>query len=187
MARKQAEAEFARMCKRLGIWAHKWMDVRVCPRCRLPLFVTNRDDGQEEMGNIVDYLIFIGSQVSWVEVKGMPGHTRLPFSEISDKQRDFLDSFTSRHIRCFLFISLGDGRAPVGRKSWLVEWEHYLSTERNAVFCGQKSLNWIENNRTADRYTMQDLTAWELTWIQGGWTIPEDHPLYLEISKLTPF
>ena len=182
MARKQAETEYTRMCTRYGIWNHKFQDVRYCPYCQKPIFQTKRESNISEDESIVDYISFVGHEGIWTECKGAPGHTRLPFAETSEKQRSFMNDFTDRGTRCFLFVTLGNGRVPTGRKAWWILWEYYLNTERNAILYGQKSLNWILNNRSADRYTMQDLYLWELQWVEGGWSIPEIHPMYNYIT-----
>jgi len=190
-ARKQAEADFAKLCKRHNIWAHKWKDVMHCPNCRRPIFMTKHTDAgdkrsEEEQESIVDYLIFTTRGAAWVECKGVGGHTRLPLKEISQKQRNFLRGFEARGVPCWLFITLGDGRAPKGRKAWLIPWETWTFQEEDLfVHYDMKSVPWMATGRKADVFNMSGcFPSYEMEWNDGGWTIPESHPITYCIADL---
>lgn len=174
---KESEAEFRKMCRKLNIWCHKWGDVRVCPRCGTKLF-TSREDVPNE--SIIDYLMFIGDTPAWVECKGLPGHTLLPFSEIKEKQRNFLNSWMDRGVWTFLYLSLGTGNAPKGRKAWLIPWARYIEEEGKVI--GRVSLPWQTSGNQPG--LAQIFWQWELLWQNGGWTIPMTSPLVYLFPKI---
>lgn len=167
---KKMENEYAKLAKTHNWWAHKWSDARRCPHCNELIFPNNTEEE-----TIVDYLTFIDNHPIWVEVKGKPGHTRIPFKEISSRQRSFLNSFTERQVLCLLFIGLGPGKAPIERKAWLMTWQGWLSVEYKARKAGMKSLPWEPTNRKADVYSMEVFKTYELRWLEG-WELPAAHP-----------
>jgi penicillin-binding protein-related factor A (putative recombinase) len=171
------------MCSLLNIWAKKWQDVRYCPYCKRPIFITNRTEGQnnipeEEKESIIDYLIFTGYLPHWVECKGRPGQMRLPYKEISQKQRNFLNSWTERGVSCWLFILLGKGRAPTGKFAWLIPWGVFSYDEDN-IHADDKSLS-IDDMHT-------DYGKYELVWVpKTGFTVPLGHIFYDFCRDLPP-
>lgn len=171
MAVKQAEADFARLCSTNNIWCHKWTDVMYCPNCHRPIFMTQHTDQRDQgphQQSIVDYLIFTGSQPHWVECKGKGGDIRFDFADLSEKQRDFLNSWTDRGVPCWLFLTMGEGKAPVGRRAWMIPWEYYLVTEEDIVR-DRKSLSFVAASI--------ELRNFELEWGERGvgWTFPHTH------------
>jgi len=168
---KESEQDFRNMCKRLNIWAHKWADLRVCPKCHTKLFASREDVPDE---SIIDYEIFIGSTPAWVECKGKPGHTLLPFTEISPKQRNFLTSWMLRDVWSFLFVTLGDGNAPRGRQAWLIPWYIYTQAEDHY---GTARVSWPWKQQGVYPGFNQVFWEYELTWVKGGWTIPPTSPM----------
>lgn len=189
MANKQAEADFIKMASRYNIWAHKWQDVRYCPNCRKPIFMTKRMEGEDDQkASIVDYIIVTGNVLHWVECKGKGNHNRLPFKEIEPHQRRFMDSWMEKDVDCWLFVTLGNGkRAPAGRKAWFIPWGAYKYTEEKAVVeAGQKSFSWIPTKFKADVFDMTEFDRYELHWVEGGWSIPFDHPFYPHVEDLEP-
>ncbi len=71
---------------------------------------------------------------------------------------------------------MGNGRVPTGRKAWLIDWTYFLFMEANAVSKGQKSLPWSPNGSRFD-VTMDFAKSYELDWNEGGWSIPNLHPI----------
>lgn len=188
MAVKQAEADFAKLCARHHIWAHKWRDVSYCPNCHKPIFMTTHEDvhdGREVAGSIVDYLVFTGKQPHWVECKGKGGDTRLALSDINPKQRSFLMDWMLREVPVWLFVTLGNGMAPTKRSAWLIPWSIFIYVEE--VWCQEmKSIPWQATARKTDIISMEDMfERYELTWLVGGWSIPETHPMATDFGALT--
>ena len=187
--RKQAEVDFTQLCARYNIWRKKWQDVRNCPWCRKPIFITKRQDGFEEApASIVDYLCIIEGRVHWVECKGKGDHNRLPLNEISFEQNMFMNTWSGNNVPCWLYVTLGDGRrAPVGRKAWLIEWDFWYRFQYSVEQAGMKSIPWIATGRKADIYNMTDgCDGYELRWVEGGWQIPVTHPIWPVIENLEP-
>ena len=180
MTAKQAETEFARMCARMNIWCHKWQDVRYCPNCRKPIFQKrtseNDERPREQQESIVDYLIFVDNIPIWVECKGKGGETRFAFRDLNQQQRNFLDSWVKRGTPCYLFITLGDGKAPKGRNAWLIDYAFWYERERAYVLNGMKSLPWMYAGRKGDYFDFGDFDSYKLAW-DSGWMISKDHAL----------
>lgn len=184
---KESESEFARMCAKLNIWCKKWQDVRYCPNCRKPIFMTRRTDvhDTEQTESIVDYLIFMGAVPMWVECKGKPGHARFPLGEITVKQAQFQLSWIERGVKTSLFVSFGPGRAPAGRGAWWIDWIAWRSAAKLLLQHNQKSLPWNpEMLLPREVLSMDSFSAWQLTWQDGGWTVPHGHPYYQLVAEL---
>lgn len=197
MATKQAEREFANMCGRMNIWCKKWEDVRYCPnsvicekcghkqRCGKLIYMTDRDQAVEHE-SIVDYIIFVGSHVMWVECKGAPGQTRFAFNELTEKQYSFLRDFRyGRKVTAAIFVTLGT-QIP-DRYAWLIpiqEWDKEIETLEATT--KMKSIPYLATNRKADKANMKDLfPKYELQWIQNtGWVISPTHQLAIAIPEV---
>lgn len=178
MTRKLAEKEFAQLCARNNIWAHKFGDVRKCANCGQLVFPKRTSEADEKyQESIVDYLIFVGNEPGWVECKGRLGLTAFPFAEVNQRQRSFMSSWERRGVKCFIFLSFGPGGYP-NRGAWLMPWWAYLLLEQDLM----------ENDlRVSVPYTFfQELkrNPWELEWKAGGWSIPRNHQLLTIFPKI---
>lgn len=178
MATKQAEREFVKMAASLNWWCHKWEDVRYCPNCHSPIYMTKRDQAVEGE-SIVDYLVFMGWLPMWIECKGQPGDTRIAFKDITPKQIDFLVSFNGRKVLSALFITLGK-RIP-DRFAWLISIGAWNEAVIKAEANGAKSFNYKKD--------MDIFEPYKLVWENGQWKVSETHPLvtkYPFILSLPP-
>lgn len=180
MGSKHAEKEFASLCSKYNIWAHKWRDVQYCPHCRKPIFMTkhvHEDDGRppEEQESIVDYLAFFGAIPVWVECKGKTKTTSWPFADMGVRQRNFLKSWVDRNVEATVYLSFGPGRAPNGRGAWWIPYPDF------SVIC-----NKILKERLSISYQMavDELSYYALVWDNGEWKFPETHALNLRYPGL---
>ena len=168
MRRKVSEAEFAKLCARYNIWAHKWRDVHYCPNCNKPIFPkrveqedTRSDEAQE---SIIDYLCFILDQPIWVEVKGKHNMTSWPFNDMNEKQRNFLRSWNRRGVAATMFLAFGPGPAP-NRGAWWIPYPEFAD-HCNLLRQTRKSIPY--------QYAVENFTHYRLEWSDGGWEIPRD-------------
>jgi hypothetical protein len=171
MANKDAETEFARLCSTYNIWAHKWRNVYTCYKCGTPIFdkltsqLDKRPDKQRE--TVVDYLTFIERDPVWVECKGKRGTTSWAFSDMDQKQRNFLDAFYKRGVPTSVFILIGSGVAPLGRGAWWIPWyEFKMNCNYLLLDRGVKSISYA--------YACDVFQGYRLEWDVGGWTIPKE-------------
>jgi hypothetical protein len=171
MANKQSESDFATLCGKNNIWCHKWRDVMYCPNCHRPIFMTQHTDQRDQSAtpqSIVDYLIFTGKVAHWVECKGKGGDVRFDFADLNPKQRSFLNDWSDKGVPCWLFLTFGEGKAPNGRKAWMIPWEYYLVVESD-IAKDRKSLSWVA--------ATVELKHFELEWGERGvgWVFPHTH------------
>lgn len=167
MKRKRDESEFKKLMTSLDIWAHKWSDVRRCPRCHAPIYVTQRIEGEEEeeKSSIVDYLIFVGAIPAWVECK-QTGTNTFPLDYIQPHQIRFMNDWTERGLQNWLFLLMGEGRAPRGRWGYLIPWQEWTEKVSEEKL-GRKSLTAAE---AAILFGHCELVY------KGGWSLPPGHP-----------
>ena len=183
--KKKAELEFKAMCNLFNIWAHKWPDLRFCPNCRKPIYTVKEETPGEV---IVDFLIYFGNISAWVECKGAPGHTTMPFVEVTEKQKAFMTSWIDKDVLAFLFLTLGSGHPPKERFAWLVPWAEYLNAENYYKAHKRLSLP-ITSVRVPGNYTIPGINTifadWALLWIpRTGWSFTEGSKMQSIIPDL---
>ena len=184
MQKKQSESDFAKMMGELQrktdgfIWAHKWADIRFCPHCHGMLYKTE---------NNVDYQLVVGPYVGLVECK--QDSLRFSFADpekgIRNNQRELLNKAESFSRKSWLFLELGDGRAPKAREAWLIPWVYWVFIEQT-IFQNnnRKSIAWKKSKRSEGANTEDLLKLWKLEWVQNeGFKIPKDH-IFWEIYRL---
>jgi hypothetical protein len=108
-------------------------------------------------------------QPIFIEVKW--GKDRYQFEDISPAQRQAL----SDNKHSWVFVIIGDGRAPVGRGAWLIPWTRYIITEIQCEQKEVKSLLFQKTERSRVPEADEFWKAWRLKWANGGWSIPLDH------------
>jgi len=195
MAVKQAERELVTMANSYNWWIHKWSDVRICTNkvkceecgheqiCKGRIFMTDRDQ-QDLDETIVDYLAFFQHYPVWIEVKGKPGKTRIPFTDLTEKQNDFLTSFYGRGVASFVFVTLGT-QIP-DRYAWLISIQVWNQFVEQAFSEGMKSFPYKPTSRKADIYSMEVFQQWTLDWKPNqGWRLPKTHPIRIHLPWVT--
>lgn len=181
MHKKQSEREFKEFCNRYGIDSYKYPDRRRCPACGKLLWKVNR---------MPDYEITHKGIKSLVEVK--QGSKRWYFASeetgIRGIQREKLDDHMRRHNMPWVFLALGEGRAPNGRGAFLIPWAVWKRTEEMLLSEGQKSIR-FEGGRMKTAKVI--LAEYRLVWKDSGWSLPEGHifwnylnPIQFDLSPL---
>jgi hypothetical protein len=166
MRRKQPEIEFRNLMKRCGIWWHKYRDVIFCRFC-----------GQQQWkdSELPDFMIVWQGRAYLVECKQANAawhFTDAKGSGMREIQRRELDRWEAEHNPCFLFLTLGAGRAPVARSAWLIPWKDWKDLE---IVLTQKRQSSLSREGKRNPGALDLLRPWELAWSKGGWSIPEGH------------
>ena len=169
---KQAEGSFVKVAKRYGWGWHKYGDVRYCIHCHQPLPKTERAP---------DYLL--APVFTWVECKNNDATGRWDWkNDIGPEgnrknQREWLKEHNG-----WLFIELGQGRAPNDRGAFLIPWLDWERLEASLLEQKQYSLRYrgLRGRLGADMMLMQ----YKLEW-NKGWYIPGHHIFWFALhSKL---
>jgi len=176
MARKQSEVRFRELAKHHGFAWHKYRDVSYCIHCHKPL-------PKSELKP--DFLL--ACVYTWIECKndtqtGTWGWTELAEGGDRIAQREWLDENGG-----WLFIELGQGKAPKGKGAWLVSWEDWKEEiEPQLIERDQKSLRMetVYNKDGSKRRNFIGadllLSDYALEWEPNiGWTIPQGHVFWL--------
>ena len=161
MQKKRNEHVLGKMMREQGYYAHKWGDVRYCPFCKTPLPKAEKKP---------DFLI--AKDYAFVEAKGASDAWTFD-GDFRPNQREFMDNNT---MRSWIFVEMGDGRAPNGKIAFLVPWTTWKVIEEQLLSTGFHSvlIKKTEKSRAPaiKEYLSQD---YFLEWGKGGWTIPENH------------
>jgi hypothetical protein len=80
----------------------------------------------------------------------------------------------------WLFLELGPGRAPAGRKAWLMPWITWKHMQQKYEKDGFSSIIFGRTVKSRNPVAQEDLKEWELVWADGGWKIPERHSFWYE-------
>lgn len=169
MTRKLAEKTFVNLAKNYGWKWHKYGDVRYCIHCRKPL---------PKSETAPDYML--APIATWIECKNNAKSGRWEWKfDIGPSggrkgQRTWLNENGG-----WLLIQLGRGKAPTGRKVWLLPWRTWLEKEVLLFERNQSSLRLTQT--VSYHYTPDELfSGYELVWVdwQTGYKIPKDHKFW---------
>lgn len=167
MKRKQAEQDFREMTKHYSFGRHKYGDARYCVHCGKVL------PKSERMPDYSMWLVF-----TYIECKNSDNTGKWDWVELlpdgdSKFQREFLTENGG-----WLFITLGEGRAPRGRGAWLVSWDTWAkSIEPELLKREQRSLR-KKSKRSSHVGADELLDGYDLLWDKGHWLIPLGHPFW---------
>lgn len=173
---KEAEAAFTKMIRGLGFFSHKYGDARRCFQCGAI---------QPKSERAPDYAI--APIFTWVECKNSDSTGRWNWaSDIGPNgarkpQRQFLIENGG-----WLFIELGQGRAPDGRGAWLIPFKDWLVAEDLLLASDILSLKFEAVGQPHHKNYRPSATEWlgndfRLVWKKGGWSIPAHHVFYVKI------
>jgi hypothetical protein len=178
MERKQAEADFANMIGRMStlyegaLWAHKWADMRACPHCGQLLY---------KVEDNVDYTMIVGNIAGLVECKQDEERFRWADEGVGIRpgQRAWLNEWQLQRRPSWLFLEMGDGRAPKDRNAWLIWWPVWLMHEGTLELGEKKSLAWRETRQSGGLNAVSLLADWQLDWVPNqGFVIPGKHQFW---------
>ena len=130
--------------------------------------------------------------------KAHPHGVRFAFSQIADNQRMWLnnhnadspiDEYTGEASPALTYLALGtvSGRAGKDRYLYMIPWGRWLQFEDTVrKFTGQESIPLFTYPRMRARaayinsgaFAARLLDAYELTWYDGMWHCPPQHPLF---------
>jgi hypothetical protein len=152
--------------KHHGIWRRKYRDVMTCQFCHRRLW---KDD------EMPDFMIVWQGCAYLVECKQSTTYWNFTDADgegIRHIQRREMDRWEAVHNPCFLFLTLGSGRAPGSRSAWIIPWSEWKTIETTLTRRGQHSLARVSQRNVG---ALDLLKPWELSWSRGKWVVPPDH------------
>jgi hypothetical protein len=170
---KEAERRWKAVSNYHGFPSHKNGDVRYCIHCGKPLPKSVLKP---------DYTVSLFE--THVECKNdNKSHEAWLWAEIGEDGERSLQRKFFQENGGWLFIELGQGRAPDGKRAWLVPWFIWVrDIEPKLLETGQKSIRFetIYNKDNSPRrgYFGGDILfhGYEMEWKPGeGWIIPVGH------------
>lgn len=160
---KESEVYFKETMNHYGWSSHKYGDVRYCPHCHgvLPKSETMPDYVLMPLPILVECKNSDkGGSWSWK-------------SDIGPEGTRAIQRIRLGQTNGWLYIVIGNGRAPAGKSAWLIQWEAWLAVEKELV---QASIP-LEDTRQlmGARRLFQ---GFELVWEKGVFSIPRGHPFW---------
>lgn len=169
---KEAEKRVVALANHYKWYRHKYGDVRYCIHCEKALPKTE---------NAPDYAI--APIYTWVEAKNsVPSTGRWNWTEIAaDGDRKNQRAWLIENGG-WLFIELGEGRAPKEKGAFLVPFKSWLrEVEPFLIEKGYKSIRLREKRNRPGADTL--LAKWALEWEPNvGWTIPNGHVWWIALA-----
>lgn len=161
------------MMRREGILTYKWRDAGYmrCPKCgrlllRCPM--CHQDMLMPKAEQKPDFLVAM--EYVYVEAKG--GGLRWDFEKsITPTQR-----IVMREHEGWLFLEMGEGRAPKGRAAYLVPWQKWTIIEEQLLSQDVHSVIWERSLRSKNPSADELMGEYRVVWDDGDWKIPEEHP-----------
>lgn len=176
MAIKRAEEEAGKTFRQYQLWAHKWRDRGYvhCPHCKRQVTRCPHCKGDMLLEKAQKYP---DMTVSWghafVECK--EGKEFWPINDVSPIQEEAM----GKAKEAYLYLALGDGRAPKGREAWLIPWGEFEAV-REKMQGEKRGAIRFEGTLRSKNPTAKELfkESDRLEWTNGGWIIPEGHPFW---------
>jgi hypothetical protein len=181
------------------------MDATVarCPHCNQPVTTTPTTPGRADILGVNHRGPDIAVEVKvFRKTKTDDLGERLAFSSITPKQRRWLSLFDADSVidpetghavaASFLAVGTVTGRAGKDRYLWLVPWPEWTIAEQEIHFwLRQKSMvkepypgmQKRELVEESELFAIHMLSKWALLWYNGGWTLPDDHPLMWKLER----
>lgn len=183
MQRKKPEEEFQKMMnQRYHLYTKKARDagyvscpqcgglVRYCPHC-------NQDMLLPKAGTYPDYIV--ATTFLYVECKQGPDSWSI--KDFTPTQMKVMDEHLGKHGQAYLFLEIGEGRAPDGRHAFLVEWAWWRKTQEGLLQDKMTSIRFEATQRSRMPIACELLKDWQLAWRDGGWAIPKAHPFWQDV------
>ena len=158
--RKSAENDLVQTMKARELFSYKFPDALTCPNCGQLIYKREKAP---------DYMI--AERVVYVEVKQDSATGRWDFHRnIRDIQREFMNEKGG-----WLYLVLGQGKAPKGKSAWLMPWAVWSQVEKFLLERGQKTLTREDGKRNIGAINISEFKPYELVWEKGRWVIPDGH------------
>jgi hypothetical protein len=172
--KKRNEIVFGKMMRNKGYYVHKFGDVRYafCPHCSKTFPLPKAEKKP-------DFLVAMTYR--FVEAKGA-GNSWAFAEDFRPNQREFMDANLKLS---WIFVEIGEGNAPAGKRAFLVPWEPWLEIERILLGKGHKSILFekTERSRCPSIDECMMIKTYEIYWEKGAWKIPENHSWNTTIDK----
>lgn len=163
--KKRNEMVLGKMMRNRGYFVHKWGDVRYgfCPKCRT-MFPLPKAEKKPDFLIALDY--------RFVEAKGAGDSWHFD-GDFRPNQREFMDK---NEKYSWIFVEIGEGNAPEGKKAFLVPWKDWKEIEQKLLDRDMKSVVFQSTARSRV-LSVDDVfhIGYVLKWEKGTWTIPQDH------------
>jgi hypothetical protein len=162
--RKRNEVVLGKTMRNMGYYVHKFGDVRYafCPHCS-KMFPLPKAEKKPDFLIAMDY--------RFVEAKGA-GSSWAFFNDFRPNQREFMDNEIKRS---WIFVEIGEGNAPAGKKAYLCPWAIWKTTEEHLLQLNYKSLAFERTGRIRVPCIDDALGPYRLAWEKGAWIIPDEH------------
>jgi len=183
MKKKKSEIEFKDLCRRLNLHWHKFADILKCPNCNMVIWQSK---------NMPDFEVAHCGLKTVVEVKqGSSAYGAWAFGDpnkgIRPNQRKSMNMWWNEQgVMPWLFVVLGNGRAPKERGAFLIPWETWKTYETDLLHGKQKSIRLMGGRK---RNAVDLFPQYRLDWVKsnddhpGGWDLPWDHCFNLYLNQ----
>lgn len=174
MSQSQAETSLRQVMKGEGFFVHKWRDrgfvscpvchkqIKICPHCKQLMLLPKAQ-------TLPDYLV--ARSYAYIECKF--GRERWSLLDVSETQETVLDGYPEDS---WIFLELSVGRAPLGRKAYLIPWLVFKDVREKLITEGQKSVIFSKSSRSRIREADDVFGRYALVWAKSmGWQIPLYH------------
>jgi hypothetical protein len=164
--KKRNEIVLGKTMRGMGYYVHKFGDVRYafCPKCK-SMFPLPKAEKKP------DFLIAMVYR--FIEAKGA-GDSWAFADDFRPNQVEFMDA---NDLRSWIFIEIGEGNAPAGKRSFLIPWNKWKEISAGIQSRGFKSILFKKTERSRVP-CLDDITLmhpFELVWEKGTWVVPERH------------
>ena len=139
--------------------------IKFCPMCKKDMMLP------KAKGRL-DFIVMM----EWTEVECKQGTESWALNDFSEPQEALINKPTRREHHRWLFLEIGDGRAPKGREAYLIPGDAFVSIRRHLEQEGFKSVRYRATERSRVPEARDTFGRYCLEWIPNrGWVIPRNH------------
>lgn len=176
MKRKRSEESLGKMMRLYGWKADKGRDrgYMSCPNCHKAITKCPYCKGDTLLPKAKTRLDFTIS-FKWTEIECKQGAESWALNDFTEAQENIIENVKIGGTH-WLFLEIGDGRAPNGREAYLVDMFMFKKIRDKEYEADRKSVRFRSTEKSRMKEAKEVFTGHELVWSTGeGWTIPDGH------------
>lgn len=177
--KKRSEEELGTMLRNSGHWVYKGRDrsYLYCPECHERIEFCPHCEEEILFDKAKTMPDFLAAR-DWFYIECKQGGNNWSILDVTPTQYKVMNNHAATGGEGYLFLGIGDGRAPKGRAAYLIEWKTFIYAQKDLLQANFKSIRFSSTERSKVPTADEVFGEWKLEWENGSWSIPTSHPFW---------